>query len=97
MFTCLSSWCSSRWASHTQMAWLARASGFCFLFCKGAFVFCQMPQELFDEGGLVFQQKASAFPAIALAPPPGAQVIDACAAPGSKTSQLAVPWQSTQI
>ncbi|CAJ1372548.1 unnamed protein product [Effrenium voratum] len=45
--------------------------------------------ELFDEGGLVFQQKASAFPAIALAPPPGAQVIDACAAPGSKTSQLA--------
>ncbi|CAE7649566.1 NSUN5 [Symbiodinium microadriaticum] len=45
--------------------------------------------EMFDEGGLIFQQKASAFPALALQPPPGAQVIDACAAPGSKTSQLA--------
>ena len=37
--------------------------------------------ELFDEGALIFQQKASAFPAIALDPPKGAQVIDACAAP----------------
>ena len=45
--------------------------------------------EMFDEGALVFQQKASAFPAIALDPPRGAQVIDACAAPGSKTSQMA--------
>eukprot|EP00434_Breviolum_minutum_P045060 symbB.v1.2.040324.t2/scaffold7146.1/size13045/2 len=45
--------------------------------------------DMFDEGALVFQQKASAFPAIALDPPKGAQVIDACAAPGSKTSQLA--------
>ena len=35
---------------------------------------------MFDEGALVFQQKASAFPAIALDPPKGAQVIDACAA-----------------
>lgn len=46
---------------------------------------------MFNEGALVFQQKASAFPAVALDPPRGAQVIDACAAPGSKTSQLAVP------
>eukprot|EP00438_Fugacium_kawagutii_P017775 Skav205858 [mRNA] locus=scaffold766:112738:114688:+ [translate_table: standard] len=35
---------------------------------------------MFDEGALVFQQKASAFPAVALDPPRGAQVIDACAA-----------------
>ena len=40
-------------------------------------------------GELVIQQKASCFPAIALAPPPGATVIDACAAPGNKTSHLA--------
>ncbi|CAE7225047.1 NSUN5 [Symbiodinium natans] len=45
--------------------------------------------EMFDQGCLIFQQKASAFPALALQPPCGGQVIDACAAPGSKTSQLA--------
>lgn len=39
---------------------------------------------MFDEGALVFQQKASAFPAIALDPPKGAQVIDACAATSVK-------------
>ena len=31
--------------------------------------------EMFDEGALVFQQKASAFPAIALDPPRGADHI----------------------
>eukprot|EP00966_Prymnesium_polylepis_P162442 3754417-Prymnesium_polylepis.1 len=40
-------------------------------------------------GKLIIQQKASCFPAVALAPPPGATVIDACAAPGNKTSHLA--------
>lgn len=40
-------------------------------------------------GELVVQQKASCFPALALSPPPDAHVIDACAAPGSKTAQLA--------
>eukprot|EP00933_Yihiella_yeosuensis_P055812 TRINITY_DN5473_c0_g3_i1.p1 TRINITY_DN5473_c0_g3~~TRINITY_DN5473_c0_g3_i1.p1 ORF type:complete len:435 (-),score=76.29 TRINITY_DN5473_c0_g3_i1:92-1366(-) len=62
---------------------------------KDMLVFCPMGQsntsgvEMFDQGGLIFQQKASAFPALALDPPKGATVIDACAAPGSKTSQLA--------
>jgi len=44
---------------------------------------------MFGSGTLIFQQKASLLPALALAPPPGAHVVDACAAPGSKTSQLA--------
>lgn len=49
-----------------------------YLFRK-QFSFC-LKVEMFDEGALVFQQKASAFPAVALDPPRGAQVIDACAA-----------------
>jgi len=40
-------------------------------------------------GELVVQQKASCFPGLALAPPPGAHVIDGCAAPGNKTTHLA--------
>ena len=40
-------------------------------------------------GELILQQKASCFPALALAPPPGASVIDGCAAPGNKTTHLA--------
>lgn len=45
--------------------------------------------EMVQRGELIIQQKASCFPALATAPPPGAIVIDACAAPGNKTSQLA--------
>jgi 16S rRNA C967 or C1407 C5-methylase (RsmB/RsmF family) len=41
-----------------------------------------------ESGEVVIQQKASCFPAVALAPPPGATVIDACAAPGNKTSHV---------
>lgn len=51
-------------------------------------------KEMFDKGHLIFQQKASALTALALAPPKGATVIDACAAPGSKTSQMAMLMQN---
>jgi len=40
-------------------------------------------------GALVLQDKASCLPAHCLMPPPDAIVIDACAAPGNKTTQLA--------
>jgi putative methyltransferase len=43
----------------------------------------------FKNGSLVSQDKASCIPAFILAPPPGAHVIDCCAAPGNKTTQLA--------
>lgn len=45
---------------------------------------------LLTSGKIVLQDKASCFPAYILNPPPGAQVIDACAAPGNKTSHLAM-------
>lgn len=44
---------------------------------------------LVTAGSLLLQDKASCFPVLALAPPPGATVLDACAAPGMKTTQLA--------
>uniref|UniRef100_A0A7S0AG58 SAM-dependent MTase RsmB/NOP-type domain-containing protein n=1 Tax=Pyrodinium bahamense TaxID=73915 RepID=A0A7S0AG58_9DINO len=58
---------------------------------------CTSKIELLNQGTLVFQQKASALPALALAPPRGSTVIDACAAPGSKTSQLASLMQNDGI
>lgn len=45
--------------------------------------------KLVTEGLLMLQDKSSCFPVAALAPPPGSAVLDACAAPGMKTSQLA--------
>ena len=42
----------------------------------------------YRENLLILQDKASCFPPQVLQPPPGSQVIDACAAPGNKTSQL---------
>ncbi|XP_028354464.2 putative NOL1/NOP2/Sun domain family member 5B isoform X1 [Physeter macrocephalus] len=44
---------------------------------------------LYQAGHLILQDKASSLPATLLAPPPGSHVIDACAAPGNKTSHLA--------
>ncbi|KAF9580885.1 hypothetical protein BGW38_002290 [Lunasporangiospora selenospora] len=45
---------------------------------------------LYTSGVLILQDKASCFPAAILDPPKDAYVIDGCAAPGNKTSQLAM-------
>lgn len=42
---------------------------------------------------LILQDKSSCFPALCLDPSPDATVLDACAAPGNKTSQLAARFQ----
>ena len=49
----------------------------------------------YKEGELILQDKASCFPAHALQPPHGAHCIDACAAPGNKTSHLAAFMRNT--
>ena len=43
---------------------------------------------LYTSGAIILQDKASCFPASALNPPPGSICLDACAAPGNKTSHL---------
>ncbi|XP_039202140.1 28S rRNA (cytosine-C(5))-methyltransferase [Crotalus tigris] len=45
--------------------------------------------QLYQAGHIILQDKASCLPAFLLNPTPGSHVIDACAAPGNKTSQLA--------
>ncbi|XP_067864144.1 probable 28S rRNA (cytosine-C(5))-methyltransferase isoform X1 [Heptranchias perlo] len=44
---------------------------------------------LYTAGHIILQDKASCLPAYLLNPPGGSHVIDACAAPGNKTSHLA--------
>uniref|UniRef100_H2LEG1 NOP2/Sun RNA methyltransferase 5 n=1 Tax=Oryzias latipes TaxID=8090 RepID=H2LEG1_ORYLA len=44
---------------------------------------------LYKAGHIILQDKASCLPAYLLKPPSGSHVIDACAAPGNKTSHLA--------
>ncbi|OIR57912.1 MAG: rRNA m(5)C methyltransferase RCM1 [Amphiamblys sp. WSBS2006] len=50
--------------------------------------------ELYKTGHLVFQQKSSCFPALALGVSGKATVIDACAAPGNKTSHIAAMMEN---
>lgn len=44
---------------------------------------------LYKSGHIILQDKASCLPAYLLNPPPGSHLIDACAAPGNKSSHLA--------
>lgn len=49
----------------------------------------------YNRGEIVLQDKASCLPAFLLSPPEGARVIDACAAPGMKTSHLSAIMNNT--
>ncbi|KAJ1536808.1 putative 28S rRNA (cytosine-C(5))-methyltransferase [Nowakowskiella sp. JEL0078] len=50
---------------------------------------------LTTKGEIILQDKASCFPPYALNPPPNSVIIDACAAPGNKTSGLSALMNNT--
>ncbi|KAJ1678972.1 hypothetical protein EV182_002986, partial [Spiromyces aspiralis] len=49
---------------------------------------------LYINGSIILQDKASCFPAHVVSPPRGSAAIDACAAPGNKTSHMASIMQN---
>ncbi|XP_066146187.1 28S rRNA (cytosine-C(5))-methyltransferase [Euwallacea fornicatus] len=49
----------------------------------------------YKKGAIVLQDKASCLPVHILSPPPGSIVLDMCAAPGMKTTQLATVMENT--
>jgi NOL1/NOP2/sun family putative RNA methylase len=51
----------------------------------------------YAEGGVYLQSLSSMVPALALAPAPGERVLDAAAAPGSKTTQMAALMGNTGV
>lgn len=65
----------------------------------GAYRLCQgmspVIWQLLDEGIIYIQNIASMVPAVVLAPQPGDSVLDMCAAPGSKTTQMADLMKNT--
>ncbi|AEB06845.1 Fmu (Sun) domain protein [Coriobacterium glomerans PW2] len=50
---------------------------------------------IYENGGVYLQSLSSMLPPLALAPMPGADVLDMCAAPGGKTSQIAALTKGT--
>ena len=51
--------------------------------------------DLYTSGSIILQDKASCLPAFFLAPPPHAKVLDACSAPGNKTTHLSALMNNT--
>lgn len=54
-----------------------------------------LESELFSSGKIYVQSLSSMIPALALQPQPGEEILDICAAPGSKTTQMAALMQNT--
>ena len=52
-------------------------------------------EDIYQKGEIIIQDKASCFPAKLLSPELNSTVIDACAAPGNKTSHLAAIMKNT--
>lgn len=73
--------------------------------CKEGFWIKSIGKERFDIGNLVehqlgyvyIQESASMIPPVVLAPKPGEHLLDLCAAPGSKTTQLAMYMENEGV